>query len=91
MSGSAKALLEAQGAGLRMECERLASVIRNLLALLDRAREELVELNEAVHSMRGDPSVPWQEEAPGYAETVAMIDVVIAESERPPAPAGSQS
>jgi hypothetical protein len=52
--------------------------------LLKRARDHLVELGEAVHSMRGNPSVPWQQDWPEYAATVAAIDSELASRIEPP-------
>lgn len=45
---------------------------------LQRIRTEFIELCEALHSMRGDPSMTWQKESPEYAATLAEIEAELA-------------
>lgn len=42
--------------------------------VLRRARADLMDLAESVHSMRGDPRLSWQEDDPHSAETMKIID-----------------
>jgi hypothetical protein len=51
---------------------------------LRRLRDEFIELNEAVHSMRGNPRVTWQQEALEYAATLAILNALIDQTSTSP-------